>query len=165
MQVSVENVHLHEFIQVMVFEGVIDNYRKELDSMVAGQEDLKINTYFQKETRAQNLANPFIILPMLKYLIAEEKPGFDIIAPRIADLISMLITIRNIFSFDRKLEESLWYLVVRLVEHCRALSSEQIKEVVGLKIFKDQLSHIDRVFETECEAEKTLRMLQADLKA
>jgi len=59
--------------------------------------------------------NPFIVMPILKYLLKQSE-GFNLIKSRIDHLISILITINSTFIGDYKLKEKYWFYLTALLD-------------------------------------------------
>ena len=101
----------------MITNDLIDSYRKSLSELLSHQSP--ISELFMTENQASAHMNPFVVLPIIKYTMAQG--GFNLIKDRIEDLISILLTINSAFFGENLLKDKYWLQIIQILDKCYEL--------------------------------------------
>ena len=155
-----------DFLRILIQEGLIQAYQNNLLNEVRNDpqpySQRRIEDFFKTESKASQLMNPFIIQPLLRQVL-ESDP--EVLEPFVDRLISILISINCLFIGNYSLKDSIWELIVTILEHVRAraqaIPTQITKSLLNLKV----IAHIFKDFEDQSfyereEAEFARRLLK-----
>jgi hypothetical protein len=81
----------------------------------------RIEEVFKTESKASQLMNPYIIIPLVRLILTHDPTIIEPIADR---LVSILISVNCLFIGNYKLKEQTWELLVAVLEWVRARLNE-----------------------------------------
>ncbi|CDW71537.1 UNKNOWN [Stylonychia lemnae] len=142
-------------LEILVQEGIINAYQvhmEELKTDQTGYSNKRIEEYFKTETKASQLMNPFIVVPLLKHILHENA---DILLGNIDRLVSTLVSLNCLFIGNYTLKEQIWVLVISILEKVRQnidkIPQEKVKKLLQLKVIEYIFSNFQEVKDIDRE--------------
>jgi len=145
-------------VKKMINQGIIEAYGKNLKDIQGSRTEANqlISKFFQSESKAAQLTNPYIIVPLLQQVI---KVGFEIIKDSIPDLLSILVTINNLFIGSRSLKEKFWWLIIQILDKAikSNLDPSIYEEIARLPLVKSLFKNFDEQDNADYEESRKVK--------